>query len=141
MNPELLQITRRHFFAQAGFGIGTLALAQSAKAPHHTAKAKNVIFLFMAGGPSQLDMFDHKPKLNEFDGQPCPAELIKGERFAFIKGVPKLLGSPHTFKRYGQSGAELSNLVPHLSGTIVALSAPRTHLPYIFDQQRLACRW
>ncbi|MDX1979890.1 MAG: DUF1501 domain-containing protein, partial [Bryobacteraceae bacterium] len=116
MNPELLQITRRHFFAQAGFGIGTLALAQTAKAPHHTAKAKNVIFLFMAGGPSQLDMFDHKPKLNEFDGQPCPAELIKGERFAFIKGVPKLLGSPHTFKRYGQSGAELSNLVPHLSG-------------------------
>jgi hypothetical protein len=116
MKNELLRITRRHFFAQAGFGIGTLALAQTAKAPHHAAKARNVIFLFMAGGPSQLDMFDHKPKLNEFDGQPCPAELIKGERFAFIKGVPKLLGSPHTFRRYGTSGAELSNLVPHLAG-------------------------
>src|SRR5690349_6132199 len=81
-------------------------------------KAKNIIFLFMAGAPSQLDLFDFKPTLNRLDGQPCPEELIKGERFAFIKGVPKLLGSPHSFKKHGQSGAELSNLLPHLA-TIV----------------------
>src|SRR5215831_17697522 len=102
---ELQRITRRHFFGSAGFGIGSLALAATmndrlfaADAPsggfHHAPKAKSIIFLFMAGAPSQLDLFDYKPKLNQFDGQPCPEELIKGERFAFIKGVPKLLGSP-----------------------------------------------
>ena len=85
---------------------------------HHAPKAKSIIFLFMAGAPSQLDLFDYKPKLNQYDGQPCPEELIKGERFAFIKGVPKLLGSPHVFGRHGQSGAELSNLLPQL-GTVV----------------------
>ena len=84
---------------------------------HHAPKAKSIIFLFMAGAPSQLDLFDYKPKLNQYDGQPCPEELIKGERFAFIKGVPKLLGSPHSFGKHGQSGAELSNLLPRL-GTI-----------------------
>ena len=85
------------------------------KAPHFPAKCKNVIYLFMAGGPSQLDLFDYKPALTKFDGQPCPEELIKGERFAFIKGVPKLLGSPHHFAKIGQSGAELSVLLPHLA--------------------------
>ncbi|MCW5963830.1 MAG: DUF1501 domain-containing protein [Bryobacterales bacterium] len=121
----LRAITRRHFFAQsAQFGIGTAALAAlsnpgllSASAagpgPHHTPKAKSVIFLFMAGAPSQLDIFDHKPLLNQYDGQPVPEEVTKGERFAFIKGTPRLLGSPHSFQRHGQSGAELSNLVPH----------------------------
>jgi uncharacterized protein DUF1501 len=122
---ELQQITRRHFFGSAGFGIGSLALAATmneklfAAAPsggfHHAPKAKSIIFLFMAGAPSQLDLFDYKPKLNQFDGQPCPEDLIKGERFAFIKGVPKLLGSPHTFARHGKSGAELSHLLPHLA--------------------------
>src|SRR5262245_5557429 len=109
--------TRRHFFANAGFGIGSLGLSSllnerllsgPAQVLHHRAKAKSIIFLFMAGGPSQLDLFDYKPKLNQYDGQPCPEDLIKGERFAFIKGVPRLLGSPHTFKKVGQSGAELS---------------------------------
>ncbi len=118
-------ITRRHFFGQtAQFGIGAAALSAlsnpallqasaASRGPHHQPKAKSVIFLFMAGAPSQLDMFDHKPLLNQYDGQPVPEEVTKGERFAFIKGTPKLLGSPHTFQRYGQSGAELSNLVPH----------------------------
>jgi hypothetical protein len=121
---NLKEITRRHFFGQAAsFGIGSLALASLSDekllaAPNHAPKAKSVIFLFMAGAPSQLDLFDYKPKLNQFDGQPCPEDLIKGERFAFIKGVPKLLGSPHTFSRHGQSAAELSNLLPHLA-TIV----------------------
>ena len=122
---RLLQTTRRHFFQSAGFGIGSLALASltnekllaqtiAAQAPHFAPRAKSIIFLFMAGGPSQLDLFDHKPTLVRYDGQPCPEELIKGERFAFIKGVPRLLGSPHKFVRHGRSGAELSELLPHL---------------------------
>ncbi|MFN3324182.1 MAG: DUF1501 domain-containing protein [Bryobacteraceae bacterium] len=121
-------MTRRHFFGSAGFGLGSLALASLASerlfasapelGPHHTPKAKSIIFLFMAGAPSQLDMFDYKPALNRYDGQPCPEELIRGERFAFIKGVPKLLGTPHSFRRYGQSGAELSNLLPHLATVV-----------------------
>ena len=114
----MLEVTRRHFFGQAGFGIGAAALtslftpALFAQSP---AKCKNIIYLFMAGGPSQLDLFDYKPALTKFDGQPCPEDLIKGERFAFIKGVPKLLGSPHHFAKCGQSGAELSVLLPHLA--------------------------
>jgi hypothetical protein len=137
-NP-LRTITRRHLFRQTGFGIGTLALASllneptfgqtlstdlastnplTPRAMHFAPRAKNIIFLFMAGGPSQMDLFDPKPKLNELDGQPAPPEMIKGERFAFITGKPRLLGSPYTFQRYGQSRAALSNLLPHLS-TIV----------------------
>src|SRR5919112_1163278 len=126
---ELEQITRRHFFGSTAFGIGSLALAStmndklfaqsaSSVAFHHAPKAKSIIFLFMAGAPSQLDLFDYKPKLNQYDGQPCPEELIKGERFAFIKGVPKLLGSPHEFGKHGQSGAELSGLLPHLASIV-----------------------
>src|SRR5215216_8204646 len=138
MNDKFLQaVTRRHFFKQAGFGIGALALTsllddslfarsvgaaerssrlEPAKAPHFAPKAKNIIYLFMAGAPSQIDLFDPKPKLNEFDGQKIPEDIIKGERFAFIKGVPKLLGSPYTnsFKKCGQSGHEISGLLPHL---------------------------
>ncbi|MGH9719962.1 MAG: DUF1501 domain-containing protein, partial [Bryobacteraceae bacterium] len=102
-------ITRRHFFSQAGFGIGSAALASLAGdaacaqtgRPHFAPKAKSIIYLFMAGAPSQLDLFDYKPKLNQFDGQPVGDDVVKGERFAFIKGTPKLLGSPHTFDRYG----------------------------------------
>jgi hypothetical protein len=69
----------------------------------------------MAGAPSQLDLFDYKPALKRYNGQKCPEDLIKGERFAFIKGVPKLLGSPYEFKRYGEAGAEVSTLLPHLA--------------------------
>ena len=125
MNEHLKGLTRRHFFGHTVFGLGSLALssfleqnllAQSVAGKTHFApKVKNVIFLFMAGAPSQLDMFDYKPKLAQFDGQPVPEEVIKGERFAFIKGVPKLLGSPHSFAKHGQSGAELSALLPHLA--------------------------
>ena len=122
----LLHLTRRHFFQQSGFGIGSLALASlldrtllaqtgALQGTHFAPKAKNIIFLFMAGGPSQLDLFDYKPTLTRLDGQPCPEDVIKGERFAFIKGVPKLLGTPHTFAKYGRSGTELSSLLPHLS--------------------------
>jgi len=132
---KLREQTRRHFFCETGFGIGSLALLSLAdarlfaappqaadplrvKPPHFEPKAKRVIFLFMAGAPSQVDLFDPKPKLKQHDGEPIPEELVKGERFAFIKGVPKLLGSPYEFKRHGQSGATVSNLLPHLT-TIV----------------------
>jgi hypothetical protein len=118
----LRDLTRRHFFQASGLSLGPLALhalgQDSKPALHHKPKAKNIIFLFMAGAPSQLDMFDYKPKLNEHDGKPCPEELIKGERFAFIKGVPKLLGTPHHFRQFGQSGAWVSNLLPQFT-TIV----------------------
>ncbi len=123
---ELHAVTRRHFFKQAGFGIGGAALAslmqeqllaQAARdlAPHVAPKAKQVIFLFMAGAPSQLDLFDDKPALRKYDGQDIPADIVKGERFAFIKGTPKLLGSPYHFRRHGQSGHEISDLLPHLA--------------------------
>lgn len=119
-------ITRRHFFKQtAGFGIGSMALASlmndrlfasdNPLGPHFAPKAKRVIYLFMAGAPSQLDMFDYKPALQKYDGQPIPEEFIKGERFAFIKGTPNLLGTPFEFKRYGKSGQEMCNLLPHLA--------------------------
>ena len=116
-HKTLISTTRRHFFQTSGFGIGSLALASitnqrlfaqalATKAPHFAPKAKSIIFLFMAGGPSQLDLFDRKPALKQYDGQPCPEDLIKGERFAFIKGVPKLLGSPHEFRQAGRAARE-----------------------------------
>jgi hypothetical protein len=129
--PNIRDITRRHFFKQSGFGIGGLALSAlvdeqlfaqhgtsplASRAPHFAPKAKHIIFLFMAGAPTQLDLFDNKPALQKHDGEEIPAEFVpKGERFAFIKGTPRLLGSPFTFKQYGQSGAELSELLPHLA--------------------------
>ena len=90
------------------------AQAAQKMAPQVAPKAKQVIFLFMAGAPSQLDLFDNKPALRKYDGQEIPAEIVKGERFAFIKGTPKLLGSPYEFRRHGQSGHEISDLLPHI---------------------------
>jgi uncharacterized protein DUF1501 len=140
MDDFLRAVTRRHFFKQAGFGIGTAALSTllnrfafaadpvaraassalnavnplASKPPHFAPKAKSIIYLFMAGAPSQVDLLDYKPKLQELDGQHIPESMIKGERFAFIKGVPKLLGSPHRFKKWGRCGAEISEVLPHL---------------------------
>ena len=133
---EMLRaVTRRHFFRQAGFGIGAAALTSllnrhalaeqsppavdavnplAPKPPHFAPKAKSIIYLFMAGAPSQVDLLDYKPKLQQYDGQKIPEEMVKGERFAFIKGTPKLLGSPYNFQKWGQSGAEISELLPHL---------------------------
>jgi hypothetical protein len=132
-HEALRATTRRHFFRQCGVGLGGMALtsllhdrllgAESAKpvnplaarAPHFAAKAKRVIYLHMAGSPSQLDLFDYKPKLVEMNGEPCPESLFKKERFAFIKGVPKMLGTPHKFSKHGQSGAEFSSMIPRLA--------------------------
>ncbi len=118
--------SRRELLRAGGAGLGAMALqalsseraaAQGANAPatHHAPRAKRVVHLHMAGAPSQLDLFDHKPKLKQLDGQPLPESYLQGERFAFIKGHPKLLGSPFEFARHGQSGAEFSTLLPHLA--------------------------
>src|SRR4051812_30577511 len=141
LTARLHHITRRHFFERASFGIGGLALAslmdraalasgQAAGSPSHTLqfapKVKRVIYLFMAGAPSQIDLFDPKPVLTKHDGQDIPAEFIKGERFAFIKGTPKLLGSPFQFQKYGQSGAEISELLPNLAKLVDDIAIVRS---------------
>ncbi|HJQ26986.1 MAG TPA: DUF1501 domain-containing protein [Blastocatellia bacterium] len=128
------QISRRWFIEQCGVGLGAIALGhllggtglavgdQAAQAdplaprkPPLAAKAKNVIFLFMAGAPSHLDLFDYKPQLAKFNGTLPPPELLKEYRTAFINPNSKLLGPKFKFARYGQSGAELSELLPHLA--------------------------
>ena len=88
------------------------------KAPHHAAKAKRVLFLFMAGAPSHLELFDYKPHLAKFDGTLPPPDLIKGYRAAFINPSSKLLGPKFKFARHGQSGTELSELLPHLATVV-----------------------
>ena len=120
--------TRRWFLKQCGVGLGSIALqhlltsdglAQKAddplapKKPHFTPKAKNVIFLYMAGGPSHLELFDYKPQLEKYDGTLPPADLLKGYRAAFINPNSKLLGPKFKFAKYGQSGAEISDLLPN----------------------------
>ena len=141
MDPRILRaITRRHFFKQSGFGIGGVALSAllddrlfaqqpdspfAVRAPHFAPKAKHIIYLFMAGAPTQIDLFDNKPTLQKYDGKEIPAEFIpKGERFAFIKGTPRLLGSPFTFKKYGKSGLEVRQ---ELAGNVVS---PVTRVEY-----------
>jgi hypothetical protein len=141
---HLRNATRRYFLRNSGFGLGAIALASllgeeacpaqgpqpadalSAKAPHFAPRVKNVIFLFMAGGPSHVDLFDYKPTLTQLHGQAAPSELTKGDRFAFITGAPNLLGSPYRFQRYGQSGVELSTLLPHLSSVADDISVLRS---------------
>jgi hypothetical protein len=82
--------------------------------PQFAPRAKRVIYLHMAGAPSQLELFDHKPELTKFDGQDCPASFLAGKRFAFITGVPKLLGTQYPFHQSGQSGQWISDRLPHL---------------------------
>ena len=134
--------TRRHFFSRCALGLGSIALssllndrllaADAAKlvnpfaprAPHFKARAKNVIYLFMAGGPSQLELFDYKPKLVALNGQPIPQSFIEGKRFAFMGSShgTKLLGTRREFKQQGQSGAWVSNLFPHTAGIVDDIS-------------------
>ena len=126
------QITRRWFFEQCGVGLGAIALGRlfqqnglaasltgtnplAPKQPHFPAKAKNVIFLFMAGAPSHLELFDYKPELAKWNGKLPPAELVKGYRAAFINPNSTLLGPKFKFAKHGQCGAEVSELLPHFS--------------------------
>lgn len=94
--------------------------------PHHAARAKRVIWLHMAGGPSSLDLFDPKPRLDELDGQPIPDSFIANERFAFIKGTPKILASPYAFERHGESGQWVSELLPNIAGIADELCVVRS---------------
>jgi len=131
-HPSLL--ARRWFLGQCSVGLGALALSQllgesglaaeprrdpmAPRAPHFTPKAKRVVFLFMAGAPSHLELFDYKPQLAKFDGQLPPAELIKDYRAAFINPNSKLLGPKFQFAKHGECGAELSELLPHLAEVV-----------------------
>lgn len=117
----LRQSTRRAFFGDTGLSIGSLGLAsmlgreavQAGWEPHYPPRAKAVIYLFMAGGPSQLELFEEKKKLTELSGQAPPESFMKDRRFAFLKGTETLLGPRQTFGRYGASGTELSALLPY----------------------------
>ncbi len=133
-NP-LLQ--RRGFLRASAGGLGSLALANLLAADagdalatppgaHFAPRAKRVIWLHMAGSPSQLDLFDPKPALTKYDGQEVPQEIIAGERFAFIEGVPKLLASPYRFAQHGQSGQMLSELLPCLGRVVDKLAVIRS---------------
>src|SRR6187401_2741353 len=138
----LRQQTRRHFLKDSAMGLGALALGSllnscgrsssqhasnilfdpvnplAPRPPMFPGKAKSVIYLHMAGAPSQLELFDYKPELVKLDGQDCPQSLIDGKRFAFIRGKATLLGPQATFAQHGESGLWVSNYLPHFS-TIV----------------------
>lgn len=134
VQEQLRQRTRRHFLRDCQVGLGAMAFAALSghgvnadepiqidrnqpmlpRASHFTPKAKNVIFLHMAGSPPNLDLFDYKPELVKRDGEDCPAEFFEGKQFAFTNGRPKLLGSPHSFKQYGEAGVWISDALPNL---------------------------
>jgi len=139
IEKKLRSLTRRQFFGTSGVSLGSIALASllnqeragahegsaalshsplAPRPPHFAARAQRVIFLFMAGGPSQLELFDPKPKLAELDGQQVPASYVANKRFAFIGRDAKLLGSRRTFAQHGQSGAYVSELMPHLASIV-----------------------
>ena len=137
-------VSRRWFLEQCGVGLGSVALGGllardgyaaapvgtdnplAAKNPHFDAKTKNVIFLFMAGAPSQMELFDYKPKLEEFDGTKPPPDLLEGYRAAFINPNSKLLGPKFKFSKHGQSGTMLSELLPHLAEVVDDISIVKT---------------
>jgi hypothetical protein len=153
-DPLLLQ-TRRHFFKDCAVGLGSMALASllsdgklfaapapqvnplAPRQPHFPARAKSVIYLFMAGAPSQLEMFDYKPKLQQYDGRPMPDEFVKGKRFAFMdtftKEPPKCLGTRRTFTRRGQRGTYVSECLPHLAGVVDDLAIVRSVRTNVFN--------
>src|SRR4051794_4636728 len=141
---EVLRMhTRRHFVKESAMGLGGLALATlfgcsqkksatpivfdpahplNPRQPPFPAKAKSVIYLHMAGAPSQLELFDYKPELAKMDGQNCPQSLLQGKKFAFIRGVPKMLGPQAKFAQYGQSGIWLGDGMPHLASIVDEIS-------------------
>jgi uncharacterized protein (DUF1501 family) len=134
--PELPRtVARRHFLRECGVGLGKVALAGlltdalarpaaaapaanpvAPRKPHFTPRARRVIHLFMAGAPSQLDLFDYKPALARLEGKPLPPSVIGGQRYAFIRPDAAVLGPRFKFAKHGQCGAELSEMLPHLAG-------------------------
>ncbi len=154
----LQQQTRRHFFNQCGVGVGSMALANlisdsseaaspeatsletprnplAPKPTHFPARAKRIIYMFMAGGPSQLDMFEHKPMLNQLNGQPIPNSYLEGKRFAFMDSSHRinLLGSRRPFQKYGECGAWVSDLLPHTARIVDELTFIRTCKTDLFN--------
>jgi hypothetical protein len=135
----LKHLTRRHFLKESAMGFGALALGSllescgtgtpkqshvnefdpvnplAPKMSMFPGKAKSVIYLHMAGAPSQLELFDYKPELMKLDGHDCPPSFLEGKRFAFIRGVPKMLGPQAAFQQHGQSGTWVSEYLPHFS--------------------------
>ena len=130
-----LGLSRRHFLRDCGVGLGKVAFAglltgslgsrlgaavtENALAPrnpHFRPRAKRVIHLFMGGAPSQLELFDHKPELSKLEGKPLPPSVIRGQRYAFIRPDAAVLGPRFKFARHGQSGTEISEVLPHIAG-------------------------
>ena len=137
--------TRRHFLRDCGIGVGKMALASmlssaatstvqaskfaspfAEKPSHFPAKAKRVIYLFMGGAPSQLDLFDYKPKLAELEGKPIPPSVIKGQRYAFIQPDAAVLGPRFAFSKHGQCGAEIADVMPHLAKIVDNIAIVRS---------------
>ena len=132
--------TRRHFLKESAMGLGALALGSlfyscdskspslasffdatnplAPRPPMFPGKAKSVIYIHMAGAPSQLELFSYKPELAKLDGLDCPPSLLEGKKFAFIRGVPKMLGPQAKFSQHGKSGLWLSENLPHLSTVV-----------------------
>lgn len=148
----LVDITRRHLFSRCGIGLGAMALGSlfhqqtkaspvdanrptAPKAPHFSAKAKSIIFLFMAGGPSQLELFDYKPKLFELNDQPIPQSYIEGKRFAFMDSSHRinLLAPKRAFQQHGESGTWVSDLLPYTSKIIDQLTLIKTCKTDLFN--------
>ena len=149
----LPEVNRRHFFSRCSMGLGGMSLASlmakdasaaptadvrnrlAAKPTHFPAKAKNVIFLFMAGGPSQLEMFENKPRLAELNGQPIPDSFVKGKRFAFMDSSHRrnLLGSKRTFQQHGENGTWVSDLLPWTGKIVDELSIVKTCKTELFN--------
>ncbi len=143
---HLQDITRRHLLGRAGLGVGAMALStllgdraaqgaapspsranpMAAKRPMHAPTARSIIYLHMAGSPSQVDLFEHKPALTKFHLKDCPKEYLEGKRFAFIRGVPKMLGSQFKYAQRGQSGQWLSELLPGLASIIDEVAVIRS---------------
>jgi hypothetical protein len=148
---QLREITRRHLFGRCAMGVGSIALAsmlgaparaETAKSspiklPHFPAKAKNVIYLFMAGGPSQLELFDYKPKLIELNGKSIPDSYLEGKRFAFMdssfKNKSTLMGTRRKFSRHGKSGAWVSEMFPHIATIVDDITLVQTVATDVFN--------
>jgi hypothetical protein len=150
-DPALLHTTRRHFFRDCAVGIGSLALTSllqegaraaasdpmAARPGHFAGRARSVIYLFMAGGPSQLELFDYKPKLQALHGKPIPDEFIRGKRFAFMdtftKKVPLLLGTRRKFAQHGRAGTWVSECLPHIAGIVDDIAVVRSLATNVFN--------
>ncbi len=114
-----LNATRRHFLERCSLGLAGMWMAgERASGQRSPGRAKSVIYLHMPGSPTQLELFDYKPELIKYNGKDCPQHLLEGKRFAFIKGVPQMMGTPYKFARHGGAGSWVSELLPHFSKVV-----------------------